>query len=158
MKVTKKDSKVVSEIIESADLYKPTPDQRQVKAEFHMALASGPTPEKITAAFAVQITNRVIIEKWWPNKRFRSWFLDSASFDNEAEALASAALGVIGGIMYHAERDNDRLSAAKLLIEIAGKIKKNKPEVKFLDENIPDDPQKLDEYITKAGGTINEKT
>ena len=99
-----------------------------------------------------------MVEKWWPNERFRAWFLDARSFENEAEALASAALGVIGSIMYTGEKDGDRLSAAKLLVEIAGKIKKNKVEVKYLDESIPDDPKALDEYISKATGGLNEKT
>jgi len=158
MKVTKTDSKVISEIIESANLFKPTSDQRMIKAEFQAALADGPTPAKITAAFAVQITGRSVVEKWWSNEQFRAWFLDARSFENEAEALASAALGVIGSIMYTGEKDSDRLSAAKLLVEIAGKVKKNKVEVKYLDESIPDDPKALDEYIAKASGGLNETT
>jgi hypothetical protein len=155
MKITKTDSKVLAEIIESANLYKPTADQRLVKAEFQTALADGPHPEKITAAFAVQITGRSVIEKWWSVEGFRSWFLDSKSFDNRAEALANAALEVAGNIMFAAEKDGDKLAAAKFLIEVAGKVKKAKTEVKFLDDSIPDDPKALDEYIAKATGGKN---
>lgn len=158
MKITKTDSKLVSEIIVAADLYNPSADQRRLKAEFQAMLNDGPVPEKVTAAFAVQITGRSVIEKWWPVVGFKRWFLDATSFENEAEALASAALGVIGNIMYAGEKDGDRLAAAKLLIEIAGKIKKQKTEVKFLDDSIPDDPKLLDEYIAKAGGGIIEKS
>lgn len=154
MKITKHDSKLVNEIIESAGLYRPTADQRLVKAEFQAALRDGPSPEKITAAFAVQITNRSVIEKWWKLDGFRAWFLDSTSFDNQAEALASTALEVIGNVMLTAERDSDKLSAAKMLVEIAGKVKKNKTEVRFLDESIPDDPAELEKYIAKAGGKL----
>jgi len=154
MKITKTDSNTILEMIESAGLYSPTADQRQVKAEFQSALMNGPAPKEITAAFAVQVTGRSVIEKWWKSVEFRRWFTDSASFDNQAEALANAALEVIGNVMYHAERDGDKLSAAKMLIEIAGKIKKNKVETKFLDESIPDDAAALEEYIRKAGGSV----
>ena len=154
MKITKTDSKVITEIIESAGLYRPTADQRIVKAEFQRSLLDGPIPDKISAAFAVDITGRAVIEKWWTNLEFRKWFLDSTSFDTQAEALANAALGVIGDIMYAGERDGDRLSAAKMLIEIAGKVKKNVVETKFLDESIPDDMAALEEYIKKTGGVI----
>lgn len=155
-KITNRDSKIVKEIVEAASLYVPTGDQRRIKAEFHAALLNGPKPPKITASFAVQLTNRGIIEHWWRVPGFKEWFLDSNSFDNEAEALANAALSVVGDIMYRAEKDSDRLSAAKLLIEVAGKIKKAKPETKFLDETLPDDIAALDEYIKKAGGSANE--
>ncbi len=121
-----------------------------------MAAKDGPVPKTITAAFAVQITGRSVLEKWWALEGFRDWFLDNASFDNEAEALASAALEVIGNIMYTSDKDSDRLSAAKMLIEIAGKVKKNKVEDRFLDESIPDSVEELDKYIAKAGGKIEE--
>jgi hypothetical protein len=155
VKITKKDSKVISEIVESAKFFRPTPDQRHVKAEFHSALIDGPTPKKITAAFAVQLTGRSVIEKWWSEVEFRKWFIDSRSFDNRAEALANSALETIGDIMMFGEREGDRLAAAKTLIEIAGKVKKNKVEVQFLDENIPDDPLALDEYIQRATNETN---
>lgn len=158
MKITKTDSTTISQIIESANLYQPTVGQRQVKAEFQAALADGPSPEKVTAPFAVQITGRSVIEKWWGDEKFRRWFLDNRTFETEAEALASAALGVVGDIMFQAPKDGDRLSAAKLLIEVAGKIKKAQVEVKYLDESIPDDPAKLDEYIAKATGGIDAQT
>ena len=152
MKITSKDSKFVSEVVEAADIYRPTHDQRRIKAEFHAALANGPRNRVPTAAFAVQLTGYGVIEKWWSIVGFRKWFLDDTSFENEAEALANAALGVIGDIMCGASRDSNRLAAAKLLVEIAGKIKKMKPEVKFLDETLPDDAEGLDEYIRKATG------
>ncbi len=149
-KLTKTDSKAVMEIVERADIYVPTPAQRRIKAEFHAALANGPSPTTISAAFAVQITGRGAIEKWWSINGFKKWFLDAISFENEAEALAGSALEVIGDVMYNAKSDKDRLAAAKLLVEIAGKVKKAQTEVKFLDDSIPDDPAKLDEYIKKG--------
>lgn len=157
MKITKHDSKFVDEIITQANLYRPSADQRLVKAEFHTALANGPSPETITAAFAVQVTDRSVIEKWWSVSGFRHWFLDSQSFENRAEAYANTALEVAHDIAIAGIKDGDRLSAAKLLMDIAGKIKKQQAEVRFLDESIPDDPAKLDEYIAKATGRPNEK-
>ncbi len=158
MKITKTDSKVIAQIIEAADIYRPTPDQRLVKAEFLTALKDGPHPEKITAAFAVQVTDRSVIEKWWSVEGFRQWFLDSQAFENRAEAYASSALEIAHEIAVTGVRDGDRLAAAKLLIDIAGKIKKVAPETRFLDSSIPDDPAKLDEYIRKATGGAREAT
>lgn len=157
MKITKTDSKTIAQIIESAAIYRPTPDMRLIKAEFHTALVNGPTPERITAAFAVQITDRSVIEKWWSLDGFRDWFLDNNAFENRAEAYANSALEVAHEIAVTGTRDGDRLAAAKLLMDIAGKIKKAAPEIRYLDESIPDDPAKLDEYIAKATGGGVEK-
>ena len=153
-KITKSTGKVVREIVAAADIYVPTPDQRRVKAEFHAMRAEGPSKpiENTTVAFAVQLTDCLTLEKWWPVPGFKRWFLDVNSFDTQAEALAGAALDVIGSIMFHAERDADKLSAAKLLVEIAGKVKKAKTEVQFLDKDLPDDPKKLDEFIARSMG------
>lgn len=155
-KITKHDSKFVAEIIVAANIYRPTPDQRLIKAEFHTALASGPSPEKITAAFAVQVTNRIVIEKWWSVAGFKAWFLDSQSFESRAEAYANSALEIAHEIATTGMKDGDRLAAAKLLMDIAGKIKKQAAEVRFLDDSIPDDAAELDEYIAKATGRVNE--
>ncbi len=156
MKITKTDSKTITEIVAAANIYRPTPDQRRIKAEYHASLANGPTPSVITAAFAVQLTGHGVVEKWWSVVGFRSWFLDAVSFENEAEALANAALGIIGDIMYSGEKASDRLAASKLMVEIAGKVKKAKVETRFLDESIPDDPKLLDEYIAKASGRTKD--
>ena len=158
MKITKTDSKVIAQIIEAANIYRPTPDQRLVKAEFQTALADGPHPERITAAFAVQVTDRSVIEKWWGVTGFRQWFLDNRSFENRAEAYADSALEIIHEIAVAGVRDSDRLAAARTLMDIAGKVKKQQAEIRFLDDSIPDDPDKLDEYIRKATGGAREAT
>lgn len=157
-KITKTDSKFLTEVIEAADLYRPTPDQRLIKAEFQVALANGPSPEKVTAAFAVQITNRGVIERWWPVPGFREWFLDASSFENRAEAYANNALEIANEIACTAMKDGDRMSAVKFLVEVAGKIKKHQTEEKFLDESIQKAGlNELNKMIEKALGESNDK-
>tara|TARA_R100001463_G_scaffold132763_1_gene193670 strand:- start:381 stop:851 length:471 start_codon:yes stop_codon:yes gene_type:complete len=153
-KITTNDSKLITSVVEAADLFTPTPDQRLVKAQFHTALANGPSPGKITAALAVQLTDQTVVEKWWKDPKFVRWFIDSNSFDVMAEALSNAALGVISDIMFNAAKDSDRLNASKLLIEIAGKIKKNQVEVKFRDDSLPDDVASLDRLIAEGTNAL----
>jgi len=137
VKISSKDQKAIDHVVELA-IFKPTPEQRKLKAEFWLAYSDGPKGDvsKLTASAVVSITDSSAVESWWSDPDFKSWFLKEKSFEYQVEYLAGEALEIIHEIMISADKAGDRLSAAKLAVEMAGKLKPKTDKTVFADQAI----------------------
>ena len=122
-------------------LFKPMPQQRQAKATFWTFVndsMGGLSPEDITLAKALQITNDNRLNKWWKVPGFSEWFSNKDEFRQRLEYLANLALDKVEDIIL---ADDPKLTSAqvniiKCLMEVAGKVPARVKEVKYLDEAV----------------------
>ena len=142
-------------------IFIPSAEQRRLKAAFWYTYSQGPTvdSDKITAACVSDILKTSAVEKWWSDPEFKDWFRNKDSFRQRAEYQAEMAQDIIEEIMINGKKDSDRLNAAKVAIDIAGKVRKTQPIIKLLDASVNDMEEKeLDEFIAKRLGGVTDGT
>jgi DNA-binding transcriptional regulator GbsR (MarR family) len=120
--------------------YKPTLPQRKAKSTFWARLtARGVTDVSqwgIDDVAGVLRSNRSI-RKWYSEPGFSEWFTNRAEYEERIQASELRALDVIDDIMEDINaKHSDRLAAAKVALELSGKLGKSNKTEKFLDEEI----------------------
>jgi len=133
-------------------MFIPTPDMRSVKSRLILALEDNPiaTPETMTCASAMHLTNEPRIGNWWSIPGFKEWFTNQNEFRETVESAAYEAVAVLREIATNPDsRENARVQASKLLIEAANRMPKKNAEEKFSDEQINRmSKEQLESFIT----------
>jgi hypothetical protein len=77
------------------------------------------------------------MKSWLEVPAFADWFLFKASFDSRVEALADLSLDTLEYILMDTDPKSTaaRVNACKVILEMAGKLKKHQQQV-FVDEDI----------------------
>ena len=150
---------VIATIVEQ--VFKPSVEQRKLKSAFWVTYRNGPSvnAKDVTMACVVSTTGSSKVEKWWKDPQFKEWFLNEDDFRQRAEYHAHLAQDVLEDLMVNAEKPSDRLAAARLAIDIAGKIKKAEPVIKILDGDIDKMGDKqLDAFIESEAKRLKGET
>lgn len=147
-KITTSDKAIVAAIVD--EVYRPSARQREFKAMFWNMWTSGPSQVGApTVEDAIRLTSCATIGSWSKDPKFKGWFFNEDEFGQRADFLANQALDVIQEVMA-SEKAADRLNAAKFAVEVAGKAKKAKTEIKFLDDEVGNmDEKQLEDFIRK---------
>lgn len=104
--------------------FHPTPEQRDCKSAFWLALEENPIVDmsRITLAGVMQLTGQPRVEKWWAVPGFKEWFTNKEEFRVRMESATYQALDVLMEIMHNPDANPaSRVNAAKLVIEASGK-------------------------------------
>lgn len=117
--------------------FNPTQAQQEAKARLHVALEEGPMPPSWTLAAAqALLPNETRLERWWREPGFKEWLTDTETFKVMAELASWEALQTCRDIMANSEEKAvARINAAKLTMEIAGKINKRVQE-RYMDKSL----------------------
>lgn len=142
--------------------FQPRPEHRRARANFwsNWELAGGNTlpdaqnsPENrsgepgrgagqgdVNLAMALRYGGDSRISQWWDLPGFRDWFTNSEEFRQRVEYIAQLALDELEGVLTDpAARSGDKLTAAKMALEVGGKFpgrKGDSSEGKYADEHI----------------------
>ena len=75
-KITTGDVKTVGKVAALSGFFVPNDDQKRLKVTFWRRWNAGPvrSDDEITAAAIAQITDSSVIEQYWKDEKFRSWF------------------------------------------------------------------------------------
>jgi transcriptional regulator with AAA-type ATPase domain len=153
----KSKSQMQFEGLMSALQFLPTPEQRDAKSAFWLALEDNPVadPRTITALGAVNLTNQPKVEKWWSVEGFPQWFLNKEEFRMQLESAAYMALSTLMEILHNPDANaSARVAAAKLVIEASGKSVKV-AETQVADKMIQSmSERQLEDYINKRAGLL----
>lgn len=140
--------KVLEEVV-----FIPTPAMRRTKAAYLAATEENPllAGQDPTVASVQQVTGDTRITKWWSTPGFRDWFSNRDEFRQRVEYLANLALDTIEDILLDSEANaSARNSAAKLMIEAAGKLPKGTEKERYADEQISSMSKKeLEQFIRR---------
>lgn len=128
------------EVLATDLTYIPNAEQRKLKAAFWTRFRENPFCEArdIQKADIFQLTSDGRIDRWWTQPGFKEWFRNQEEFRERIEALAMSVLDRLTVIM---ESDDPKLSnaqvqAAKLLMEIAGKMPPKYAKEQYHDDKI----------------------
>lgn len=116
--------------------------QKRVKARFYRRLAEmSHILDKETAfseerhVVSLAGTDRVL--KWLEDPGFAAWFVDEEYVTDTIASLQQDALGVIRNVIKDDDAsDNDKLKAARMLLELGDQFPGRKSEVRFLDDRL----------------------
>jgi hypothetical protein len=143
-------------------LFKPTKPQQRIKARFWSRFESGPfssSPSSITAADVSKLTGSTSISRWWGKPGFREWFLNKSENEERLQGMFETSLDSLEEILMNPEaRPSEKISAAKLIAELSGKLNK-KSETKFADEAINNMSEKqLKDFLARKHVRVVEET
>lgn len=148
-KVNESEVKSLSSMTEDL-LFIPNPRHRQVKAKFWARYDSlMVSPDKITAAAAIDLTSETTIARWWSLPGFKDWFLNQDEARERLEYLYMLALDTAEQVLANPDsNDNAKVQMVKVIAQLAGK--EPKAQV-FADDDINKmDAEKLKAYIEKV--------
>lgn len=126
-------------VLQVADLiYVPTDLERRCKAEFWVKWNEGPSrkTDKLTAAAVAQVLGKQTLNQSWSKPGFKDWFLNANSFQIAVEQYCAEAVEITRQIMYSAEKESDKLKAARTFMELGKKFETNKKEIIVADAAI----------------------
>lgn len=125
-------------------MFKPTDEQKRVKANLHVALRENPLidPKNVSLQQAINVTGEEIIRNWWHNQttgtQFRKWLVDGRTIDVNLEKLFYDLTEGLTCIC--TEQDPKSFSAKvallKTLAELTGRGAVSKREIKVLDNEL----------------------
>ena len=142
-KLVEKPEVISTEVLRASDIvYIPTDLERRYKAEFWIKWNDGPTKskEKISATAVAQVLGKQTLNKSWSKPGFQDWFLNADTFRIAVDQYCMEAVEITRQIMYSAEKDADKLKAARTFMELGKKFEQKKQEVIVADAAI----QKMD--------------
>jgi hypothetical protein len=147
-----------SAIVASVQFH-PTPEQRDAKSAFWLAVQSNPVVDlaHITMAGIIHMTGQSKVEKWWSQPGFQEWFTNREEFRMKLESATHMAIGVLMEIMGNPDANAAaRVAAAKMVIEAAGKNEgKQRAEPEVSDKRIQGmSEQQLEAYIARHAGLL----
>lgn len=143
----------ILEIATSELTYLPTPEQRKAKSAFWARFNENPIcdPSQISLSIALRFAGDNRISRWWPQTGFREWFQNSDEFRQRLEYLANLALDSIEHILADPRAQaSAKVTAAKLVMEVARKMPPKHQAEKYADEKIGEmDRKQLEEFISR---------
>ena len=112
-KITTGDVKTVGKVAALSGFFVPNDDQKRLKVTFWRRWNAGPvrSDDEITAAAIAQITDSSVIEQYWKDEKFRSWFKNQDTFAEDADYNANLAIETLRQLMF-ADNPSVRLKAA----------------------------------------------
>lgn len=143
-------AEVMSEVV-----FLPTPEQRRVKAVLWTQLTDNPAydPSRLSKELAVQLTGDHRVGKWWQHEAgFKDWLQNKDEFRQRLEYLTQLALDALESVLVDSDPKSSgaKVSAAKLLMEVANKMPQRNARELYHDERIQKmSAQELRSYITK---------
>lgn len=134
---------------------KPTTEQRKARSVFwtHFGTEGVPPPPPLPdLAAALRFGGDSRISKWWDLPGFQQWFWNNEEFKQRLEFIAGLALDTLEEVVGDpTQKTSDRLNAAKMIMEAAGKFPSKKADggERFLDEKIASmGRQELESFIS----------
>lgn len=131
----------------------PTQEQRKVKIKLLIKIENMPIEQKdLTMVQCVSFTGCMKIKEWWQSAEFVSWFLNFDEYREAMEDLFVDSLFALKEIINNSDRKalGPRVTAIKLLLELADKMPKKVQTVEFADKRIGSmSKDELLEYINK---------
>lgn len=142
------------EMIANDLTYMPNHEQRKVKSAFWMRFNENPICEadSVTLSIALSVVSDGRLDKWWTQAGFKEWFRNQEEFRERVESMAHLALDTLMMILVtdDPKAASARVSAAKLLLEVARKLPKAASEMTYKDDKISGmDRKQLDAYISR---------
>ncbi len=139
-------------------LYLPTPAQRRIKAKYWKRAAEATfTDQGPTLPEILRVVKDKRIPIWWQEEGFKAWFRNEEEFKERMEYIANLALDTVEEILTNPEaRESARMAAAKLAIEVAGKMPKG-DVTQFADAKINQmDAGQLRDFIQQTAPKLLE--
>ena len=139
-------------------IFIPTPAQRKAKARYWVRAKQatftdmGPTLPEVT-----RVIKDRRIPAWWQEPGFKEWFRNEEEFKERMEYIANLALDTVEEILGNpSARESARMAAAKLAIEVAGKMPKADIQ-QFADAKINNmDAGQLRDFIQQTAPKLLE--
>lgn len=136
----------------SSNTFRPEESHRRAKSAFwaHYFSSGELPPGTIEPAAAARISGFNEVLDWWTSvEGFSEWFQNGEEFRQRVEYISHLGLGIIENILLDSGSNNkDKLTAARMALEIAAKFPKQSGERQFADERINDmDKKQLEEFI-----------
>lgn len=134
-------------------VFQPLPEHIRAKSNFWTYFGTGegsPLPRDPNLATALQFSGDKRISQWWDIPGFQDWFLNRDEFRQRMEYLSNLALDQLEGILTSGVvASSDKLSAIKLIMQVAEKVPTNKAaETEGVDAMIAKMSKvQLEEYI-----------
>lgn len=156
-RVTSKEKTKLFELIDDV-IFKASARQRELKEAFWYEWNEGPQKRPPMLQDVVRVLNNTIVKTWWTQPGFKEWFLNSKTFDQRAAYLAERALDIVSEAMDSADNVSDKLKAAKMAIEVSGRMSKTAKAPKFLDKEVQEmNKEELELFIKQHTGTKIDK-
>lgn len=135
----------------SSNTFRPEDAHRRAKSAFWAHYLSGgdTLPSQIEVALAARISGFNDVLDWWSIPGFPEWFQNGEEFRQKVEYVSYLGLDVLEGILRDQNANTkDRLTAARMSLEMAAKFPKGSGEDKFADSKISDmDRKQLEDFI-----------
>lgn len=155
--VKKVNHRAVEALAEEVGLnFKPTGDQRKIKARFwaHVeASPFGPDVSKLGPEEIARKTKCSALSNWWKKPGFKDWFMNNNEHRERLEYLFDIALSAAEDVLLNTDpkAQSARVNMIKTISELASKMP-NKQHTVVLDRDIAKmDEQQLREYIARHG-------
>lgn len=134
-------------------IFHPTDEQRASKSQFWTRIADSgiQLPPDLDITTAVKFADDRRLTSWWTTPGFPQWFANSQEFRERMEFLANLALDQLQDIISSPSvAASAKTPAIKMIMEIAGKMPKQKSESESEDEIISKmSKTELEDYINK---------
>lgn len=143
----------VLDYVASELTFLPSYEQRKAKSAFWARFNENPMcePADISLAMASRFTGDNRVSKWWNQDGFRDWFINRDEFRQRLEHLANLTLDMFEEILSDRKASaGARVSAGKVVMEVARKMPPRHSTEKFMDEKIGEmDRKQLEEFISR---------
>lgn len=134
-------------------VFLPSDNQRACKSQFWTRIAESgiQLPPELDLATASRYTSDPRIQAWWSAPNFSQWFSNSQEFRERMEFLANIAIDELQSLIQSAgTQASAKTAAIKMVMEIAGKMPKQKADAESEDDVIARmSKTELEEYISK---------
>lgn len=134
-----------------ANQFRPEDSHRRAKSAFwaHFFSTGDVPPPAIDSATAARFSGFNEVIQWWSIEGFPEWFSNGEEFRQKVEYVSHLGLTALENILLDPNaRTADRLTAARMSLEIAAKFPKAGAKEQFADEAIRDmDKKQLEEFI-----------
>jgi hypothetical protein len=143
----------------SSNSFRPEDSHRRAKGAFwsHFFSSGDVPPALIDAAAAARFSGFLEVLDWWETPGFPEWFGNGEEFRQKVEYVSYLGLDVLQEVLSDRNaRAADRLSAARMALEIASKFPKSNQKEQFADEKISEmDKKQLEEFIASKLKVLN---
>lgn len=141
-------------------LFAPTNNMIKIKSKFWSKYNPGPfsSPDNLTMAQALKVTDSPSLERWWSEPGFVEWFTNREEEREKIKYLLNKALDSLESVLDDPTTNpNAKVNATKVLLETAGYLTK-KPVEKFADDQINKmSEQQLMAFLEQKGVKITQE-
>lgn len=147
-KITTGDIKTVGKVANMSGMFVPNDDQKRLKATFWRRWNAGPvrSDDEISAAAITEITDTSVVEKWWKDDKFKSWFKNQDTFSEDADYNANIAIETLRQLMF-CDNPSIRLKAASESLKLKSELDKKAIDA---ENNTDMDAEQMQKLFLKA--------